>query len=118
MPEVARSTGDAAVTAVRLGGHPIAAGARLLLPLPCVNRDPEVFAGPETFRLDRAENRHLSFGVGIHRCLGSNLARMELRVALETWLAAFPDYSLVPGEPLEWTGGNVRGPRRVMVRLV
>ncbi len=106
-----------AVEGASLGGHTIPAGDRVLLPLPAANRDPEVFDDPETFRLDRAENRHLSFGVGIHRCLGSNLARMELRVALETWLAAFPDYSLVPGEPLEWTGGNIRGPRRVVVRL-
>ncbi|MCC6434841.1 MAG: hypothetical protein IT196_07425 [Acidimicrobiales bacterium] len=42
---------------------------------------------------------------------------MELRVALEAWLRAFPDYTLIPGEPLNWTGGQVRGPRRVIVTL-
>ena len=48
--------------------------------------------------IDRAVNRHCAFGLGIHRCLGSNLARMELRVALEAWLARIPDFELAdPG---------------------
>ena len=46
--------------------------------------------------LDRAENRHTAFGLGIHRCLGSNLARLELTVALQEWIRAFPDYQLDP----------------------
>lgn len=100
-----------------VGDHTVATGDRVLVTYPAANHDPDVFEDPETVRLDRAHNRHVAFGVGIHRCLGSNLARMELRVALREWLAAFPEFTLVDGESLEWTGGAVRGPRRVMVRL-
>ncbi len=60
--------------------------------------------------LDRALNRHVAFGSGIHRCAGSNLARMELRVALEEWLARIPDFRLAEGAEVTWAGGQVRGP--------
>ena len=60
----------------------------MLLPFPAANRDPSVFPDADKVVLDRVENRHAAFGLGIHRCLGSNLARMELRVALEEWMAA------------------------------
>ena len=59
--------------------------------------------------IDRAENRHLAFGVGIHRCAGSNLARMELRVALEEWMAAIPEFELEDPGAVTWAGGQVRG---------
>src|SRR5690606_28451772 len=70
-------------------------GDWLLLPFPAANRDPDVFPQADQVILDRAENRHAAFGLGIHRCLGSNLARMELRVALEEWMARFPEFELV-----------------------
>ena len=100
-----------------VGGRTLCPGERVLLAFPAANRDPEVFDEPNEFRIDREHNRHLAFGAGIHRCLGSNLARMELRVAIAEWLAAFPEFTLVEDEPLDWTGGQVRGPRRVLVRL-
>ncbi len=100
-----------------VGDRTVGVGDRVLVTFPAANRDPEVFDDPDVVHLDRVQNRHVAFGVGIHRCLGSNLARMELRVALREWLAAFPEFSVVEGEPLEWTGGAVRGPRRVPVRL-
>ena len=62
-------------------------------------------------------NRHLAFGVGIHRCAGSNLARMELRVAVETWLHRIPEFRLAEGAEVTWAGGQVRGPRRVPVEF-
>ena len=58
--------------------------------------------------IDRAVNRHASFGLGVHRCLGSNLARMELRVGLEEWLRAFPSFRLDETRPVHWYGGQVR----------
>ena len=67
--------------------------------------------------LDRAENRHAAFGLGIHRCLGSNLARMELRVALEEWMARYPEFELVDPAAVTWSAGQVRGPRTIPVRV-
>ena len=68
------------------------AGERILLSFPAANRDPEAFPDADKVIIDRAVNRHVAFGVGIHRCAGSNLARMELRVALEEWLARIPEF--------------------------
>ncbi|MBO0732496.1 MAG: cytochrome P450, partial [Acidimicrobiaceae bacterium] len=89
----------------------------VLLPFPAANRDPEVFADPDRIQIDRQENRHVAFGLGIHRCLGSNLARMELRVALEEWMARYPEFELEDPETVSWSAGQVRGPRRIPVRI-
>jgi cytochrome P450 len=56
---------------------------------------------------------HAAFGLGIHRCIGSSLARMEIRVALEEWLAKFPDFVLSPGAVVKWSLGTVRSPREI-----
>jgi cytochrome P450 len=98
-------------------GHPFKAGDWLLLPFPAANRDPDVFENPGLVRLDRAKNRHAAFGLGRHRCLGSNLARMELRVALEEWLARYPDFELSDPAAVTWSGGQVRGPRTLPVTI-
>ena len=92
-------------------------GDWLLLPFPAGNRDPEVFADAGAVQLDRADNRHAAFGLGIHRCLGSNLARMELRVALEEWLARYPEFELTDDAAVTWSGGQVRGPRTIPIRV-
>jgi hypothetical protein len=94
-----------------LAGCPLHAGDPLLLPFPAANRDPAVFDDPDTVILDRAQNRHLAFGLGIHRCLGSNLARLELTVALETFLDRIPTFALADPSAVTWSGGQVRGPR-------
>ena len=65
--------------------------------------------------IDRARNRHIAFGVGIHRCAGSNLARMEMRVALEEWLDRIPEFHLEDPDAVTWAGGQVRGPRHLPV---
>ncbi len=96
-------------------GCPMKAGDKVLMNFPAANRDPEIFEHPETVRLDRAHNRHVAFGSGIHRCAGSNLARMELQVALVEWLARIPDFSVAEGEEITWAGGQVRGPRKLPV---
>lgn len=89
-----------------------------LLPFAAANRDPDVFPDADRVLIDRAENRHAAFGLGIHRCIGSNLARMEMRVAIEEWLRAFPDFVLTPGAVVEWSAGGVRGPRRLPLTLM
>jgi cytochrome P450 len=74
-----------------------------------------VFEDADAVILDRAHNRHVAFGSGIHRCAGSNLARMELRIALEEWLRRIPDFALADGDDVTWAGGQVRGPRHLAV---
>lgn len=98
-------------------GCPMKAGERVLMNFPGANRDPEVFPDADTVILDRQQNRHLAFGAGIHRCAGSNLARMELRVAVEEWLARIPEFDLVDPALVTWAGGQVRGPRSIPVTV-
>jgi cytochrome P450 len=100
-----------------LGGQSLHEGDWLLLPFPAANRDPEAFADPAEVHLDRADNRHAAFGLGIHRCLGSNLARMELRVALEEWMARYPEFEVSDSAAVTWSSGQVRGPRTLPVRV-
>jgi cytochrome P450 len=100
-----------------LGGRTLHEGDWLLLPFPSGNRDPDVFPDADQVLLDRAENRHAAFGLGIHRCLGSNLARMELRVALEEWMARYPEFELADPAAVTWSAGQVRGPRSIPVRI-
>ncbi len=99
-------------------GHSFQEGDWLLLPFPAANRDPAAFDHPDQVQLDRATNRHAAFGLGRHRCLGSNLARMELRIALEEWLARYPDFELSDPAAVTWSAGQVRGPRRLPVTIL
>jgi cytochrome P450 len=94
-------------------------GEWVLLPFPAANRDPAVFERPDEVVIDRVENRHAAFGLGIHRCVGSNLARLELRVAIEEFLARIPEFELAEpnGESVVWSVGQVRGPRRLPLRI-
>ena len=96
-------------------GCPMHRGDKVLMNFPGGNRDPDVFERADEFVIDRAVNRHFAFGSGVHRCLGSNLARMELRVALETWLERIPTFTLSDAETVTWSAGQVRGPRRIPV---
>ena len=100
-----------------LGGCPVAAGTPLLLPFPAANRDPELFDRPDEVLLDRSPNRHVAFGVGIHRCLGSHLARLEVSVAVERLLARTDGFALDDPEAVRWSAGQVRGPRALPLRL-
>ncbi|MPY95210.1 MAG: cytochrome P450 [Acidimicrobiia bacterium] len=100
-----------------LGGCPVDAGAWVMLAFNAANRDPAVFEDAEVVRIDREQNRHAAFGLGVHRCLGSNLARLEMNVAIEAWLARFPEFSLADPEAVTFSAGQVRGPRRIPARL-
>jgi cytochrome P450 len=87
-----QATARTAATDVDLAGVRVAAGERVLLSWAAANRDPAVFDDPEEVRIDRAPNRHLTFGAGPHRCLGTHFARLNIRVVLEEVLARIPDY--------------------------
>lgn len=100
-----------------IGGREVKAGERVLLNFPGANRDPAVFDRPDEVVIDREINRHVAFGAGIHRCLGSNLARMEMRVAIEEFLAMIPDFELADPDAVTWAGGQVRGPRNLPIRF-
>ncbi|GAA5066041.1 hypothetical protein HNP84_001218 [Thermocatellispora tengchongensis] len=89
----------------------------VLLSFPAANRDPEQFERAGEVVIDREVNRHVAFGLGIHRCVGSHLARMELRVALEVWLERVPAFTLDDPGAVTWSPGQVRGPRTLPLRI-
>jgi cytochrome P450 len=89
----------------------------VLLSFPAANRDPEHFDRAGEVVIDREVNRHVAFGLGIHRCVGSHLARMELRVALEVWMQRIPEFSLADPDAVTWAAGQVRGPRSLPLRI-
>jgi cytochrome P450 len=101
-----------------IGGCPVKQGDSVLLPFPAANRDPDVFENADTVIIDREVNRHVAFGLGIHRCLGSNLARLELRVAVEVFINRFPKFELADPSAVTWSLGQVRGPRKLPVRIM
>ena len=83
------------------------------------NDDERRFECPRTFDASRGNvGNHVAFGVGIHRCIGSNLARMELRIALEEWMKRYPDFELVDPMLVTWSAGQVRGPRTIPVQIL
>lgn len=98
---------------VEISGVPLCPGERVLLPFPAANRDPEFIEDADVFKIDRKVNRHSAFGLGIHRCLGSNLARMEVKVAIQEWMARIPDFELTDPGVVTWSIGQVRGPRTI-----
>jgi cytochrome P450 len=89
----------------------------ILLSFPAANRDPAQFDRASEVVIDRQVNRHAAFGLGIHRCVGSHLARMELRVALEVWLERIPQFSLPDPAAVAWSAGQIRGPRTLPLRI-
>lgn len=90
-----------------IAGCPIKAGQMVYLPLASANRDPREFERADEVIIDRDANRHIAFGAGPHRCLGSNLARQELRIAMEMWHERIPEYRLAPGQELTEHGGQI-----------
>jgi cytochrome P450 len=89
----------------------------ILLSFPAANRDPAQFDRAGEVVIDREVNRHAAFGLGIHRCVGSHLARMELRVALQAWLARIPEFTLADPAAVTWAAGQIRGPRALPLRI-
>jgi cytochrome P450 len=93
---------------IELGGHTIPAGSEVQVAIAVANRDPAEHADPDEIDLHRQE-RHYAFGGGPHRCLGSHLARMEMREVLTEWHRRIPEYELAPGftPRVEWPTGLV-----------
>ena len=99
-------------------GCPMKQDDWILLGFPAANRDPDVFEDADKFIIDRAENRHVAFGLGIHRCAGSNLARLELRVAIEEFIKRYPRFELADPGAVTWAQGQIRGPRNIPLRIL
>ena len=92
---------------IEVAGCPIKAGQMVYMPLVSANRDPREFDDADKVIIDRDVNRHIAFGAGPHRCLGSHLARQELRVAFEMWHERIPEYRLEPGSTVVEHGGQI-----------
>jgi cytochrome P450 len=105
-----------AMREVELHGVTIAAGDEVSLVWGAANHDERRFADPERFDIHRQDNRHLAFGHGVHFCMGSNLARMEGRVAFESLLTRMPDYELA-AEPGWQASRWARAHRSVPIRF-
>ena len=94
-----------AVEDLTINGQLIRAGERVLMNLPAGNWDTEFIERPEEFDIDRNPRGHLGFGFGVHQCIGQNLARAELQVALTTLVRRLPNLRLaVPEEELHFAG--------------
>jgi cytochrome P450 len=101
---------------VELSGHEFCPGETVVVNYAAANRDAREFDEPNKCILDRQTNRHLGFGAGVHRCLGSNLARLEFRVGVEQTLNRIPDYAIPPGAKVDFHGNSVtRGYRALPV---
>ena len=101
-----------------LHGRQIKAGDELLLLYPSANRDPRAFDDPDVLDLTRSHNRHIAFGFGTHFCLGSHLARLEIRVMFEELLRRMPDWELEdPKEPQILAATFARAYDRVRIRF-
>jgi cytochrome P450 len=100
-----------------VAGCPIREGEPVMVVFGAGNRDPSQFTDPDEVVLDRFPNRHLSFGMGPHRCVGSHLAKAMLRVTLEEVLARMGDFRVADRDQLEWSGGEARGLRRLPLVL-
>src|SRR6266567_4387819 len=107
------SVGRTAVRDAELGGRLIKAGDKVLIHWASANRDHGEFGHPDGFDLGRERNRHFSFGVGPHRCAGSNLARMNLRIALEDLLWPPVDSTLAAVAARRCRGARARAARRL-----
>ncbi len=100
-----------------VNGVDVKPGDSIFLAFPIACRDPEVFERADEVLIDRERNRHAAFGLGIHRCLGSNLARLELVTALTAWLRHIPEFELQPDANVTWADGQIRGPRTIPITI-
>jgi cytochrome P450 len=99
-----------------VAGCPVKKGEMVLLPLSAANRDPAEFPRADEVLLDREPNRHLAFGAGPHRCLGSHLARLELEVAMQLWHERIPEYRIDSDIPMDEHAGGLVGLNNLPLR--
>jgi cytochrome P450 len=107
--------GRTATRDTEISGCPVEAGEKVIIYWAAANRDAAEFPEPDTFDLDRTANRHLAFGAGPHRCAGSNLARMNLRIALDELLPRLHDIRLQPDADVHFHSTFNRAPRAVPI---
>jgi cytochrome P450 len=98
---------------IEINGRQIKQGDKVGLFFGAANRDPAVFERPEEVHIDRPHNRHLAFGAGPHRCIGSNLARLQIRVAIERLVDRLPPFRIPDGAEVTYLSGQARGPASV-----
>ena len=113
--EAAVTMGRRVTHDLELDGVHLSKDDQMILLLCTANRDPDYFDSPDTFDVTRSPNRHLSFGSGPHRCLGSHLGRLELTIALEELHRRIPDYQLVESDPPVFHSTQVRGCHRMPI---
>ena len=106
-----------AVVDTEVGGVQFKEGDQLLVLLGAANLDDREFPAACEFQPERHPNRHLAFGTSIHRCLGSHIARIELRVMLDELLRRLPDFELQDDAEAEWSKGQVQGVVRVPIQF-
>jgi cytochrome P450 len=94
---------------VDLAGQHIPAHERVMVSLASANHDETVFEDPDEIKIDRFPNRHVSFGRGAHRCIGSAIGRLQLRIVIAKVLKRLPDYELLPGAERYSTFGTMQG---------
>ena len=102
---------------VEIDGQAIPKSGRVHLLFAAANRDPRVFSEPDRFDIGRSPNPHVSFGFGVHFCLGASLARMELRIGLEEWLRRAPRYAVDAANVVRLRSDTNRGFERLPVRV-
>jgi len=100
---------------IDIRGRHFPAGSKVEVIWAAANADPNAFDDPQTVDFARPHNAHVGFAAGPHRCLGSNLARLELRLAVEEFLRRIPDYEITPGEQVVYTNYGVRAAIRLPV---
>jgi cytochrome P450 len=100
----------------KIGEQQICKGEKVVMYYGAANRDPEVFDDPERFDITRRPNPHVAFGVGTHFCMGSHIARLEMRVTLEEFLRRFPGVSLA-GPPERLPSNFISGIDRLPLKL-
>jgi cytochrome P450 len=98
---------------IEIDGKQIKKGDKVGLFFGAANRDPSVFEHPDEVHVDRPHNRHLAFGAGPHRCIGSNLARLQIRVAIERLVDRLPPFRIPDGAEITYLSGQARGPASV-----
>jgi cytochrome P450 len=112
------SPGRKVMRDTEVGGCPVKAGSMVWLPLASANRDPEEFPDADKVIIDRRENRHAAFGLGIHRCIGSNLARLTFKTMVGQFLRRMPDYEIDPAGIVRYDDiGTINGYRSLPARF-
>jgi cytochrome P450 len=105
-----------ALSDYRVGDTTIPAGSRIMLSIGAANRDPLAFDEPDAFRVDRNPTQHMTFGFGVHLCVGAQLTRMEAQAVLRELVTQVGRISVI-GAPQWSTNSLLRGPTRLAVRL-